>query len=188
MKSLAWLCLCTCRTKQLSACFSAVSDEWELCGLGKAWGFKHRLFPFHFSAAGWLLIYSCSIACFWIITETVLVIGSPRCFTTFLESQTAGVLWQHTIQFQSSSVCLLCSWAGQGKPSSVQGEKKAAPPRVGCLPAACLQTRDWVASWDRQEINVNGKWMFSEFCHRLASAFGSIYEQLFPFPTDGHVG
>lgn len=139
MKSLAWLCLCTCRTKQLSACFSAVSDEWELCGLGKAWGFEHRLFPFHFGAAGWLLIYSCSIACFWIITETVLVIGSPRCFTTFLESQTAGVLWQHTIQLQSSSVS--CA-PGQDTASPVAcGERRSQPPQSGM--SACISPANW---------------------------------------------
>ena len=183
MKSLAWLCLCTCRTKQLSACFSAASDEWELCGLRKVWGFKHRLFPFPFSAAGWLLIYSCSIACFWIITEIVLVIGSPRCFTTFLESQTPDVLKLHTVELQSSSVWFVCSWAGQCKPSSL-GKEGGSPPRPEwdvCLLVACKLG-------DEQEINVNGKWMFSEFCHSLASAFGRIYKQLFPYPTHSHMG
>lgn len=152
------LALPLCWKNQLSTCYSAVSDEWEFCGLEKVWGFKHRLFPFHFGTTGHLVIYSCSIVCLWFVTESVLVTASQRCCTTFLESQAAGMLWEHMAQLQPSSLCPLQSRNSPG----VSGESRR---QFQSWTATFHEPTHWVwaAAWDRQEHQINVFWALPQF-------------------------
>lgn len=152
------LALPLCSKNQLSTCYSAVSDEWEFCGLEKVWGFKHRLFPFHFGTTGHLVIYSCSIVCLWFVTESVLVTASQRCCTTFLESQAAGMLWEHMAQLQPSSLCPLQSRNSPG----VSGESRR---QFQSWTATFHEPthRVWAAAWDRQEHQINVFWALPQF-------------------------